>query len=78
MGKDEDIKATDERVGSRKLVAAGVGGGSEGEVEETENFKAVVCFNVDDAVGNVGRRRADVETNTVDQRKMFGSIGSFC
>jgi hypothetical protein len=30
-----------------------------------ENCEAVVHFNIDDAVGNVGRRRADVETNAV-------------
>lgn len=64
-GKDEDIKAADSWVWSWKLVAL-KGGGHEGELVETENSKAVVCFKVNNAVGNVG--------NAIGQRKMFGSI----
>jgi hypothetical protein len=46
VGKDGDIKATDERVGSRKLVAAVKGGGSEGEVKEMENTNNLQSFEM--------------------------------
>ena len=67
VGEDEDIEATDERVGGRKLVCAVEWGRGEGEVEEVENLKAVVRLDVGDGVGDVGRWWADVEANTVGQ-----------
>jgi hypothetical protein len=55
VGEDEDIKATDERVGGRKLVHAVECWRGKREVEEVENLKAVVGLDVGDGVCNVGR-----------------------